>query len=81
MNTQIAQITQSLAANGCAYITPSDALYDEQDWELMNQVLANSTLPWEKILIGDADEENDLYVTRFMTDRDRPRWSTMRCRS
>lgn len=49
MNTQIAQITQSLAANGCAYITPSDALYDEQDWELMNQVLANSTLPWEKI--------------------------------
>ncbi len=37
MNTQIAQITQSLAANGCAYITPSDALYDEQDWELMNQ--------------------------------------------
>ena len=33
MNTQIAQITQSLAANGCAYITPSDALYDEQDWE------------------------------------------------
>lgn len=72
MNTQIAQITQSLAANGCAYITPSDALYDEQDWELMNQVLANSTLPWEKILIGDADEENDLYVARFMTDRDRP---------
>lgn len=38
----------------------------------MNQVLANSTLPWEKILIGDADEENDLYVARFMTDRDRP---------
>ncbi len=23
MNTQIAQITQSLAANGCAYITPA----------------------------------------------------------
>lgn len=72
MNTQIAEITHSLAANGCAYIDAPGALYGDQDWELMNQVLADPALPWEKVLIGDADEENDLYVARFMTDKERP---------
>lgn len=70
MNIQIVQIIQSLVVNGCVYIIFSDVFYDEQDWELMNQVLVNLILLWEKILIGDVDEENDFYVVCFMIDCD-----------
>ena len=72
MNTQIAQITQSLAANGCAYITPSDALLRRAGLGTDEPGPGQPDPAVEKILIGDADEENDLYVARFMTDRDRP---------
>lgn len=67
-------IAHALKKNGVAYIEPGNQLYTDEDWRQINAIINHPDLPWEKILIGDADERNDLLVGRFMTDIDIPRY-------
>ncbi|SEI18151.1 2OG-Fe(II) oxygenase [Pseudomonas fuscovaginae UPB0736] len=63
---------KELANNGSFYSSVTDFLYSQDDWNEINSILANPSLPWEQVYIGDADELNDLTVARFMTDIERP---------
>lgn len=67
-------IAHALKKNGVAYIEPGNQFYTDEDWRQINAIINHPDLPWEKILIGDADERNDLLVGRFMTDIDIPRY-------
>ncbi|TVT85184.1 2OG-Fe(II) oxygenase [Pseudomonas sp. H3(2019)] len=74
MSSTNKNIAQDLKKNGVAYIEPGNRFYTDEDWQQINAIINHQDLPWEKILIGDADEKNDLLVARFMTDVDIPRY-------
>ncbi|UZJ61913.1 2OG-Fe(II) oxygenase [Pseudomonas sp. KU26590] len=67
-------IAHELRSFGVAYLPPSSGIYDEIVWQEIDLLIKSPDLPWEKILIGDADEKNDLHVARFMTDIDIPKY-------
>ncbi|MCU1751842.1 2OG-Fe(II) oxygenase [Pseudomonas sp. 6D_7.1_Bac1] len=74
MSSTNKNIAHDLKKNGVAYIQPGNLFYTDEDWQQINAIINHQDLPWEKILIGDADERNDLLVARFMTDIDIPRY-------
>lgn len=45
---------KELANNGSFYSSVTDFLYSQDDWNEINSILANPSLPWEQVYIGDA---------------------------
>ncbi|MFT0519135.1 2OG-Fe(II) oxygenase [Pseudomonas faucium] len=72
MNMTMDEIADELSSAGVAYLPPGSGVYDEASWRQIDALINRPELPWEKILIGDADEKNDLHVARFMTDVEVP---------
>lgn len=64
---------EMLSETGSIYLPEETGFFTNAEWEEIEGIASSSELPWEKVLIGDADEPNDLHVARFMTDIDRPR--------
>jgi predicted 2-oxoglutarate/Fe(II)-dependent dioxygenase YbiX len=75
MNTlvELPNPAASLNNTGSIYLPESTQFFSRSEWEEIERIANSPELPWEKVVIGDADEPNDVYVARFMTDIDRPR--------
>lgn len=62
-----------LNETGSIYLPEETGFFTTAEWEEIERIAWSSELPWEKVLVGDADEPNDVHVARFMTDIDCPR--------
>jgi 2OG-Fe(II) oxygenase superfamily len=62
-----------LHESGSVYLPEESGFFTREEWEEIERIAGSPELPWEKVLVGDADEPNDVRVARFMTDIDRPR--------
>jgi hypothetical protein len=68
-----AQSIAALMRTGTLYLPEATHFFTDDEWRTIESIAASPALPWEKVLIGDADEPNDVHVGRFMTDIDAPR--------
>jgi predicted 2-oxoglutarate/Fe(II)-dependent dioxygenase YbiX len=64
---------QRLKESGSLYLAEDTHFFTDAEWAEIERIASSPALPWEKVLIGDADEPNDVSVARFMTDIDAPR--------
>jgi len=71
--TAIDMLAHQLKESGSIYLPEASGFFSTTQWETIARIASSPELPWEKVLVGDADEPNDVQVARFMTDIDRPR--------
>lgn len=71
--TTIDTPARQLEESGSIYLPEASGFFSAAQWETIERIASSPELPWEKVLVGDADEPNDVQVARFMTDIDRPR--------
>jgi hypothetical protein len=72
MNPTIENQAQTLFDSGSVYLPEKMDFFTSEEWGEIEQIASNPALQWEGILVGDADEPNDVQVIRFMTDIDHP---------
>lgn len=65
-------VLESLRKTGIAYLREADAFFTRDEWEAIEAIVHSPLLPHERVVIGDAGEDNDVQVGRFVTDVDRP---------
>lgn len=65
-------ILESLRETGIAYLREADGFFTWDEWEAIEGIVHSPLLPHERVVIGDAGEDNDVRVGRFLTDVDRP---------
>lgn len=66
-------ILESLRDTGIAYVRETDGFFSSDEWQAIESIVHSPFLPHERVVIGDAGEDNDVRVGRFLTDIDRPR--------
>jgi predicted 2-oxoglutarate/Fe(II)-dependent dioxygenase YbiX len=71
--TTVDNPAHTLNESGSIYLPEESGFFSAEEWDEIERVASSPALPWEKVLVGDADEPNDVHVARFMTDIDRPR--------
>ncbi len=59
--------------SGYIYFEDGASLFSEEALEDINSLVLHEENKWEYIEVGDADENNSVYVTRFMTDVEFPK--------
>lgn len=71
--SQIAEaVLEALRETGIAYLSEADGFFSGNEWEAIEGIVHSPLLPHERVVIGDAGEDNDVRVGRFLTDVDRP---------
>lgn len=68
----ISDAIDSMKHKGSFYLHDISALYAQHELDLVNDVVFDAGLPWEHVLIGDADEPNNVDVARFIIDVEQP---------
>lgn len=62
----------SLRETGIAYLREAEGFFSRDEWEAIEDIVHSPLLPHERVVVGDAGEDNDVRVGRFLTDVDRP---------
>lgn len=65
-------VLETLRETGIAYFGEADGFFTRAEWEAIEGIVHSPHLPHERVVIGDAGEDNDVRVGRFLTDVDRP---------
>lgn len=66
-------VVNALRETGIAYLREADDFFGPEEWDAIEAIVHSPLLPHERVVIGDAGEDNDVRVGRFLTDVDRPR--------
>lgn len=65
-------VLKAVRETGIAYLREADGFFIREEWEAIEGIVHSPHLPHERVVIGDAGEDNDVRVGRFLTDVDRP---------
>jgi hypothetical protein len=74
MNTDaLDRARRTFMTDGSVLFGPTQTPLTREDWTRLDECSWPERVPHERILIGDANEQNHVLVARFMTDVDQPR--------
>jgi hypothetical protein len=66
------RIKRDLDFQGFALIEHDEALFLNEEWDILSRGIESEYMSYERVIIGDAGEPNCVEVGRLMTDIDRP---------